>query len=86
MERVNILGVGVSAINMEMALFRIDGWIERREPNYVIAVPAHCIARASAEKYSIENMVANFRSGIRRAMGSQPWARKPHKELLIRSE
>jgi UDP-N-acetyl-D-mannosaminuronic acid transferase (WecB/TagA/CpsF family) len=43
MERVNILGVGVSAINMEMALSRIDGWIERREPNYVIAVPAHCI-------------------------------------------
>ncbi len=43
MERVNILGVGVSAINMETALSRIDGWIERREPNYVIAVPAHCI-------------------------------------------
>jgi len=43
MDRVNILGVGVSAINMEMALSCIDGWIERREPNYVIAVPAHCI-------------------------------------------
>lgn len=43
MERVNILGVGVSAVNMEMAVSRIDGWIERREPNYVIAVPAHCI-------------------------------------------
>jgi len=43
MERVNILGVGVSAINMEMALSRIDRWIEQKEPNYVIAVPAHCI-------------------------------------------
>ena len=43
MDRVNILGVGVSAVNMDMAVSRIDGWIERREPNYVIAVPAHCI-------------------------------------------
>lgn len=40
---MNILGVGVSAINMETAVARIEGWIERREPNYVIAVPAHCI-------------------------------------------
>ena len=29
--RVDILGVGVSAINMEMALEAIEGWIERRE-------------------------------------------------------
>ena len=43
MERANILGVGVSAINMQTALARIQSWIEAREPNYVIAVPAHCI-------------------------------------------
>ena len=43
MKRVNILGVGVSAVNMEMAVAEIEGWLERREPNYVIAVPAHCI-------------------------------------------
>jgi glycosyltransferase involved in cell wall biosynthesis len=43
-------------------------------------------AKASAGKCSIENMVANFRTGIRLALGNQPWARKPHKELLIRSE
>lgn len=30
-------------MNMSMALEQIHGWIERREPNYVIAVPAHCI-------------------------------------------
>lgn len=42
-------------------------------------------AKASAGKYSIENMVANFRTGIRLALASQPWARKPHRELLIRS-
>jgi N-acetylglucosaminyldiphosphoundecaprenol N-acetyl-beta-D-mannosaminyltransferase len=43
MERANILGVGVSAVNMHMAVARIQSWIEQREPNYVIAVPAHCI-------------------------------------------
>ena len=43
MDRVNILGVGVSAVNMETAVGRIQRWIERREPNYVIAVPAHCV-------------------------------------------
>jgi len=43
MKRVNILGVGVSAVNMEMAVAEIEGWLNRRESNYVIAVPAHCI-------------------------------------------
>lgn len=43
MDRANILGVGVSAVNMGMAVSYVDGWIQRREPNYVIAVPAHCI-------------------------------------------
>ncbi len=33
--RANILGVGVSAINMEMALRTIGGWISSREPQYV---------------------------------------------------
>lgn len=32
---VNILGVGISAINMEQALETIAGWIEKREPHYV---------------------------------------------------
>jgi len=43
MERANVLGVGVSAINMPMAVTQIRSWIERREANYVIAVPAHCV-------------------------------------------
>ncbi|MGZ5641331.1 MAG: WecB/TagA/CpsF family glycosyltransferase [Burkholderiales bacterium] len=42
-ERANILGVGVCPVNMESALERIEGWIERREPNYVLATPVHCI-------------------------------------------
>jgi N-acetylglucosaminyldiphosphoundecaprenol N-acetyl-beta-D-mannosaminyltransferase len=43
MNRANILGVGVSTVNMDMAVATIHSWIEQREPNYVIAVPAHCI-------------------------------------------
>lgn len=42
-KRANILGVGVSAVNMGMTVAAIEGWLERREPNFVIAVPAHCI-------------------------------------------
>ena len=44
MDRANILGVGVSYVNMQMALAQVEQWIERREPNYVVAAPAHCIA------------------------------------------
>jgi N-acetylglucosaminyldiphosphoundecaprenol N-acetyl-beta-D-mannosaminyltransferase len=43
MNRVNILGVGVSTVNMEVAVATIHSWIEQRKANYVIAVPAHCI-------------------------------------------
>lgn len=39
--RVDILGVGVSAINMEMALEAIEGWIERREQHYVCVTTVH---------------------------------------------
>ena len=43
MERGNILGVGISAVNMTIAVDTIEQWLARREQNYVIAVPAHCI-------------------------------------------
>jgi N-acetylglucosaminyldiphosphoundecaprenol N-acetyl-beta-D-mannosaminyltransferase len=43
MKRVNILGVGVSAVNMQMAVSEIEAWLERREAHYVIPTPAHCI-------------------------------------------
>lgn len=41
--RVDILGVGVSAITMKMALDRIDRWIARREPHYVCVATTHSI-------------------------------------------
>ena len=41
--RENILGVGVSAINMQQALETIQSWILHREPHYVCVTPAHSI-------------------------------------------
>jgi N-acetylglucosaminyldiphosphoundecaprenol N-acetyl-beta-D-mannosaminyltransferase len=42
-ERVNVLGVGVSAIDMNQALERIDGWITARDRQYVCVCPVHSI-------------------------------------------
>jgi N-acetylglucosaminyldiphosphoundecaprenol N-acetyl-beta-D-mannosaminyltransferase len=42
-DRVNILGVGVNAVNMQMALDEIEAWIEEGRQNFVLNVPAHCI-------------------------------------------
>jgi UDPglucose 6-dehydrogenase len=42
-DRVNILGVGVNAVNMQMALDEIEGWIAEQRQNFVLNVPAHCI-------------------------------------------
>jgi N-acetylglucosaminyldiphosphoundecaprenol N-acetyl-beta-D-mannosaminyltransferase len=41
--KANILGVGVSAINMETALSTIDGWIAQRSQHYVCVTPVHGI-------------------------------------------
>lgn len=40
-ERINILGVGVSAVDLPMALAAIDDWIARDEPNYVCVTGVH---------------------------------------------
>lgn len=39
--RVNILGVGVSAINLDLALQTIDEWIGRRQSHYVCVSGVH---------------------------------------------
>lgn len=41
--RVNVLGVGVSPINMDAALDRIDLWIEQKERTYVCICSVHGI-------------------------------------------
>jgi N-acetylglucosaminyldiphosphoundecaprenol N-acetyl-beta-D-mannosaminyltransferase len=43
LERGNILGVKVSAIDMRVAIDAIFQWIERRTPQYICVTPAHSI-------------------------------------------
>jgi N-acetylglucosaminyldiphosphoundecaprenol N-acetyl-beta-D-mannosaminyltransferase len=42
-ERINILGVGVSAIDPSMALASVDEWIARGEPHYICVTGVHGI-------------------------------------------
>ncbi len=48
--RVNILGVGVSAINMAQALDMIDGWISQRDQHYVCIRDVHGIMRSQRDE------------------------------------
>ena len=48
--RINVLGVGVSALNMEMALEIIEGWIERREPHYVCVTGVHGVMESQRDE------------------------------------
>jgi len=41
--RVNILGVGISAINMATALEIIEKWITEQSPHYVCVTPVHSV-------------------------------------------
>lgn len=56
-DRVNILGVGISAVDMPGALARIDGWIKSGQPTYVCVCPVHSImeCRRSSEVRSVFN-------------------------------
>ena len=55
--RVNILGVGISAIDMDMALHTIEGWLSRREPHYVCVTGVHGVmeSQRDAELRHIHN-------------------------------
>src|SRR5215212_1366032 len=39
--RLNVLGVGISAVDMQSTLARIDGWIQRRDRQYVCVATVH---------------------------------------------
>lgn len=43
LHRCNILGVGVSAINMDQALLCMEGWVKSRSAHYVCVTPAHAV-------------------------------------------
>ena len=42
-QRVNVLGVGISAINMRIALKTIESWVVHREAHYVCVTPVHSV-------------------------------------------
>src|SRR5215212_9643899 len=39
--RLNVLGVGISAVDMDSTLARIEGWIHQRERRYVCLATVH---------------------------------------------
>jgi N-acetylglucosaminyldiphosphoundecaprenol N-acetyl-beta-D-mannosaminyltransferase len=47
--RVKVLGIGVSAINMERALETIDGWIHRQECRYVCVTSVHGVMESQSD-------------------------------------
>ena len=49
-KRINILGVGVSAINMTSTLELLRRWIEERHPEYVCIRDVHGIMRCQADQ------------------------------------
>jgi len=49
LKRINILGVGVSALTMPLALEQIGGWIERGERRYVCCTNTHLITEAQSK-------------------------------------
>jgi N-acetylglucosaminyldiphosphoundecaprenol N-acetyl-beta-D-mannosaminyltransferase len=48
--RANVLGVGVSAITMQMAVHTIEAWIVRREPNYVCVTGVHGVMESQRDE------------------------------------
>jgi N-acetylglucosaminyldiphosphoundecaprenol N-acetyl-beta-D-mannosaminyltransferase len=60
-DRVNILGVGVSAIDMDMALATIQQWIAGRSPNYVCITGVHGVMES---QYDAELRDIHNRAGL----------------------
>jgi N-acetylglucosaminyldiphosphoundecaprenol N-acetyl-beta-D-mannosaminyltransferase len=56
-ERINVLGVGVSALNMPLALDQIEEWVRNGDRQYVCVCPVHSImeCRRSPEVRHIFN-------------------------------
>jgi N-acetylglucosaminyldiphosphoundecaprenol N-acetyl-beta-D-mannosaminyltransferase len=47
--RVNILGVGVSAVSMPTVLQTIESWVDRRESRYICVSPVHSIMESQRD-------------------------------------
>ena len=49
-QRTNILGVGVSAVDMAQALEMIEGWIASKEPHYVCVSGVHGVMESQRDE------------------------------------
>jgi N-acetylglucosaminyldiphosphoundecaprenol N-acetyl-beta-D-mannosaminyltransferase len=49
-DKVNLLGIGVSAISMSQALETIEGWLLRREQHYVCVTGVHGIMESQRDE------------------------------------
>ncbi len=49
-QRVNILGVGISAINMPQALQCLETWIAEGEQQYVCVTPVHSVIESQRDE------------------------------------
>lgn len=49
MHRTNVLGVSVSAINMNMAVEMVEQWIEHRQPHYVCVTGVHGVMESQRD-------------------------------------
>ena len=47
--RSEVLGLKVSAINMKMALDRVEQWVENREPNYICVTGVHGVMESQRD-------------------------------------
>ena len=50
--RVDVLGVGVSAINMDQTLDLMDHWITDGQPNYVCVTGVHGVMESQRDERS----------------------------------
>ena len=49
-EKINMLGVGISAINISDALQQMERWIETKEQHYVCVCPNHTIMESQRDR------------------------------------
>ncbi|NOZ95649.1 MAG: WecB/TagA/CpsF family glycosyltransferase [Acidobacteria bacterium] len=54
MTRRDILGVSISAVNLDEAVERVASWIEEGRPNYVCVTPAHGVMDARSDPELLE--------------------------------
>lgn len=52
--RIDVLGVGVSAINQKSALSEIEAWIDRREKQYVCVTGVHGVMESQKDSELLE--------------------------------